>query len=188
MSVDPILIRELESLPKKRQTQVLAYVRSLKRAQAREETTQPSGDLFKQMQAAVEAGDEIAFIQAANAMDWHHRSPEDYIHAVRLALSAGAHLKARKISAQGAEQYPEHAELQKYARILAPPVVTRSNEPPDPTLKANVDWLKANQSEYQGRWVALKAGELLGVGYSIEEIVAQVGDLRGKRILVTRVY
>ncbi len=139
-----------------------------------------------QLESAAKLGDERAFLAAQKMIDWQRRQPEDFISAVQLALSAGAYLAARRLSAKGAERYPNHAELQKYARILAPPKVTRSNRPPDPTLRANRDWLMTHSDSFQGQWVALRNGKLLGSATSLEALVAQIGDTKG--ILLTKVY
>ena len=131
-----------------------------------------------QLEYAAEAGDERAFWVAVQAIDWSNRSPEDFMRAVRLALQAGAHLTARHIALDGAKRYPGHAELQKVARVLAPPKATRSSRPPDPTLKANRDWFVAHRAEYRGQWVAVKNGELLGAEATIQELQARVPDWR----------
>jgi hypothetical protein len=52
------------------------------------------------LKAAAEAGDEDAFLVALKNVDWQNWSAEDYIHASRLALQAGAHLAARRLSTQ----------------------------------------------------------------------------------------
>jgi hypothetical protein len=136
---------------------------------------------------ASEKVDELAFIQAANTIDWSRRSTEDYLRAVRLALSAGAYVMASKLSAQGAAQYPGYSELQKFARLLAPPKILPNTEPPNPTLRLNRDWLMAHGIEYRGRWVALKAGQLLGQAPTLSELIEITGDPKGKHILLTQV-
>ncbi len=40
----------------------------------------------------------------------------------------------------------------------------------------------------QGRWVALRDGQLLGVAETAEQLVAQVGEIKNRGILVTQVY
>ena len=139
------------------------------------------------LESAAENGAELAFIKAANAMDWSGRPPEDYVRAVRLALEAGAHLKARKLSVEGTRQYPDHPEIQKFAALLAPPKILLDHEPPDPSLRLNRDWVMNHLEEFNGRWVALKAGQLLGEAATFEELFAIVGDVKGKHIFLTRV-
>jgi len=94
-------------------------------------------------------------------------------------------LLARELSAKGAERYPDYPELQKAARVLAPPKVIRSDLPPTPSVKANREWLKENAKNYRGRWVALRNGELVGVANSFEELTGQIKNTRG--ILLTKV-
>ncbi|MBI3732482.1 MAG: hypothetical protein HY259_03375 [Chloroflexi bacterium] len=138
------------------------------------------------LEAAARAGDERAFLAALDQINWLARPPEYYIRAVRLALEASAHLAARRLAAEGAERYRDHTELQKYARVLAPPRVTRSNLPPDPTIKANLEWLKANRDRYLGQWVALQGGKLLAAADHFDELIRQVSSTKG--VLLTVVY
>jgi hypothetical protein len=153
-----------------------------------EQTSATNPDNEMALLAAVaEEGDELAFIEVANAIDWNKRSQEEYIYAIRLALSAGAYLKAYKLSLQGVEQHPADSELQKFARILAPPKILQNPEPPDPTLRMNRDWLMTHWKEYHGRWVALKAGQLLSDAATFKELIEIIGDPKGKHILVTQV-
>lgn len=46
--------------------------------------------------------------------------------------------------------------------------------PPNPTLKANREWLAANRDAYRGQWIALRNGELLATGASMEEVERQI--------------
>ena len=115
----------------------------------------------------------------------HPRSPEDFINGVEEAFRAGAFALARDLSVEGAERYPDHSELQQYARVLAPPKVVESNLPPNPSVRANRDWLKEHRQEYQGRWIALRSGVLAGVANSLDELVGQVGETQG--VLLTKI-
>ena len=139
-----------------------------------------------QLKTAAETGDERAFRVVQKTIDWQRWSPEDFLRAIQLALQAGAHLAARQISVEGVAEYPEHGELQKYARILAPPKVTRSDEPPNPTLKTNRDWLKTHGDSFRGQWVALRNGQLLGSSGTLKSLVTKIGDT--KDILLTRAF
>jgi hypothetical protein len=128
------------------------------------------------LEIAADSGDEQAFIEAARNIQWELRPPEDFLRAIQLAFAAGAHLYARILATRGAEQFPDHQELQKYARILAPPRIIRNNLPPDPTIRANREWLKAHGGEYKGQWIALRNGELLGTASTLGELKEQIGQ------------
>ena len=145
-----------------------------------------STDGMAGLKAAAHAGDELAFLDARRAMDWNKRSAKDFSQAVRWALEAGAYRAATLLATEGAERFPQHAELAKMARILAPPKVIRSDLPPDPSIAANMDWLRAHRDEYRGQWVALRAGVLLGTGNSFGELADRIGDIKG--VLITMVY
>ena len=143
-------------------------------------------DKMTRLEAAAQAGDEPAFLAVQKTIDWEQRPPQDYIRAIQWALSIGAYLIARQLSSQGAERHPQHTELQKYARILAPPKVTRSDLPPDPTLRTNRDWLKTHRDAFKGQWVALHNGQSLGSAASLKSLTAQLGDTTD--ILLTKVF
>jgi hypothetical protein len=114
--------------------------------------------------------DENGFIEAASTIDWSSRGVGGFRRAVRLAIRAGAYLFARNMANQGAELHPEDAELQKMARILAPPRVVDADIPRSRSVRANHDWLRENASEYEGQWIALRHGTLLASGRSAREV------------------
>jgi hypothetical protein len=143
-------------------------------------------DAMARMESAAAAGDERAFLAAKDAMDWEARPAADFLRAVQLALSAGAHMAARNLAAQGAARHPNDANLQKYARILAPPRVLRSDAPPHPGLRANRDWLMTCGDKYRGQWVALHQGALLGAADSLAALKELIGDT--SNILLTKVF
>lgn len=141
--------------------------------------------LMALLEGAAESGDESVFLSLEKAIDWSARSPENLLRGVHLALRVRAFSVARELSAEGARRYPNNPELQKYARVLAPPKVVRSDLAPTPSVKANRNWLKERAQSYKGRWVALRNGELKGVANSLDELVEQLGDTKG--MLLTRV-
>jgi hypothetical protein len=151
-----------------------------------------SDDEWSALEAAAAAPNEfvgeMAFVTAYRAIDWGSKPAADFVRAIRLALEAGAHMAARKLAQTGAEKYPEDEALQRWAYLLAPPKVTVLKQPPNPGITANRDWMKANWETYQGKWVALRSGELLTVADSMDGVLEQVGDVKGTGILVTRVY
>jgi len=135
-------------------------------------------DLWARMEAAAEAGDERGFAAAFKGIDWTRQTPDAIMRAVRLAITADAPLVARKLATEGAQRHPEHAELQKAARILAPPRVIRSDLPPNPGMAHNVRWLKEQGAPYRGSWVALREGQLLAIADSLQALIERVGKHR----------
>ena len=75
---------------------------------------------------------------------------------------------------EGAARYPDHAELTKAARALAPPTVTRAPHPHTANIPANRAWLKAHRHAYAGQWVALCDGHFLAAAPSFDALAAQV--------------
>lgn len=129
-----------------------------------------------QLQRAADAGDERAYLHAENAIDWEERSAEDVLRGIRFALAAGAHLAASRIASQGASQFPQSKEVQRYARVLAPARVIKEEAASRSDLRANRDWLQTHRGEYQGKWVAIKNGNLLGTALSLSELRNQIQD------------
>lgn len=140
-------------------------------------------EVWARMEAAAEAADERSFIAAFERVDWTLQPPDAVMRAVRLAISADAPLVARKLATEGAQRHPEHAELQKAARILAPPRVIRSDLPPNPGMANNVRWLKEHGARYRGNWVAIREGQLLATADSLQALIERVG--KHKDILYT---
>ena len=156
---------------------------------ATREQTQPTTDLeMLRLDAAAHPGNEIAFSRAAEAVEWNYRSPRDLERAIRLALQAGAHLKARQLSELAAQRYPGHTELQKFAQILAPPRVIDAHVPADPNARADMEWLKTHGDEHRGQWVAIQNGRLLASATSMRKLLDLIGNPKGTGIMVTRAY
>jgi Arc/MetJ-type ribon-helix-helix transcriptional regulator len=120
--------------------------------------------------------------------DMPPQTPEEYVQAIAQALDMGDPVRARTLAHTGAEHYPQHAELRTYARVLAPPTATVAPATPASraAVTANHAWLTAHWEAYRGHWIALRAGQLLHASPSLEEVVAHVGDVRGRRILLTK--
>jgi Arc/MetJ-type ribon-helix-helix transcriptional regulator len=101
-------------------------------------------------------------------------SPDDYLQALAVALRTGEFGRARQLALEGAACYPDHAELTKAARVLAPPTVTRAPHPHTANIPANRAWLKAHRHAYAGQWVALRDGHFLAAAPSFDALAAQV--------------
>jgi hypothetical protein len=142
--------------------------------------------IMARLQVAAGQGNERAFIQVCQTIDWQTKSADDHITAIQLALAAGAHLAARHLALEAAQRFPDHVEIQKYAHVLSPPSVTKSTLPADPSVKANRDWLSTHGDLYRGQWVALQNGQLLGAASSPDALNVEVGNTRGA--LLTKVY
>ena len=127
------------------------------------------------MQLAAEEGDAAGYMRAARAIDWDRRNARDFVNAVKWALAAGAHLKARELAGKGAELFPDDHELVKMARILAPPKFVGTS-PADPAVKLNREWLRRHGEQYRGKWVAVRKGKLLAAASTLKALLEQVPD------------
>ena len=114
-------------------------------------------------------------------------TPDDLMRAIRQALEAGEAGQARQLALEGAQRYPTHADLQRYAWVLAPPTtrVVPASPASHASVKANGVWLHAHRTAYRGRWVALRDGALVRAADSFEALVADLGDTTG--LLLTKV-
>ena len=137
--------------------------------------TKPAAADWAQLEATAESGNEHGFVVAYRSVEWDAQSPEDLLRGVRLAIAAGAPLVARRLATEGATRYPEHAELQKAARILAPPKLIRSDLPCEPGMAKNAQWLKKERTHYRGKWVAVRNGQLLGTADTLHILVERFG-------------
>lgn len=140
------------------------------------------------LEEAAKLGNETAFLDALKEVNWQGRSASEYMYIINLALEAGAHLAARRLAFEALSSHRNNPEIQEYARVLAPPKVTRIEAPPDTEQGNNLTWLKDHGQEYRGRWVALRSGELLGVAGSYKELVGKIGETRGTNILLTKAF
>jgi hypothetical protein len=112
------------------------------------------------------------------------QSADAYVRAIAHALATGEFGRARQVATEGAARYPEHPELAKSARILAPPSVARAHRPHTADIKANRAWLTAHRQDYAGQWIALHDGHLLAAAPSFDALVAQVDETRD--VLMTK--
>lgn len=85
------------------------------------------------------------------------------IAEIRRLVHDGRLGEARELLAQVQGRGVEHPEVAKWANILAPPQCLPPSPPRSATsLRDNEAWLRTHAARYFGRWVALRAGELLG--------------------------
>jgi Arc/MetJ-type ribon-helix-helix transcriptional regulator len=115
-------------------------------------------------------------------------TPEDMIRAIKQAFELDSPEQAERLAQEGAHRYPEHDALQRYACVLAPPTVKRapSTAASRAAAKADQTWLNTHWEDYRGNWIALQAGELLHATPSLDDLIAHVGDVQGRNILVTK--
>ena len=152
--------------------------------------TEVADEAIAQLAAAATAAnayDVSPFVRASKKIDWQVQPAANFVEAIRLALSAGAHHMAQKLASLGASRFPKHSELQKMAGVLAPPVSSLTS-PADPSVHKDMAWLKAHWDEYKGQWVALRDGQLLAAADSVEAIEQQVGNVKNTNILITKLW
>ncbi len=115
-------------------------------------------------------------------------SPEYFIQAMRQALLIGDFLKARQLSIQEIEHFPDREYIQNCVNILKPARATSVKRPIDKGLQKSREWVRQQRRNrnYLNQWVAVRDGELLATGSSLDELVEQIGDLND--VFVTVIY
>ena len=160
-----------------------------------DETTSADHSEFQDDMVQLELAAEMAavnnlqpFLLIYRQIDWQTRSGDDFAQAARLALRVGAPLIARECALTGSQRFPDHAELQKIARLLSPPEARSVPGQGNTSWKANRAWFQQHWDAYRGHWVALRDGQLLAVADDVNGLAAQVGELKGTDILITSIW
>ena len=121
-------------------------------------------------------------------IDMANQTAAEFIERADLEIRRGHWHGAWKVALEGLKYFPDHAELQKYEHILAPPKVKVVDRGGHPEITANNSWIKQNREQYRGSWIAIKNGQLLATGKNHNDVVAQVGEIKNTGILVTVIY
>lgn len=140
--------------------------------------------ILNRLQRTVAAGNTHGFVSALNQVEWEDRSAEDFSKLIRLALNVGAPTAANYIYEEGVKRHPYSPALGMFARLFSPPKRTKRTLDPNPTLKANREWLDANREAYSGNWIALQNGQLLGTAHTLEDLTRQFGNT--SNVLLTK--
>lgn len=104
-----------------------------------------------------------AFADLVERVDWAACSPDDLTAAIDLAQLGG-------------RLFPNHERVQRAAQVLAPPVARVTHLPPARGLDDSRAWLREHAGEYEGQWVAVREGRLLGAAYSFAAIKPLIGE------------
>ncbi len=113
-------------------------------------------------------------------------SPATALRHIRALLARGEYQEASRAAESAASEYPGNPELERYARLLAPPVIGPSHSADAGDIAADKRWLKEHAAEFQGKVVALRDGQFLGAAPTVEALQREVGSLKG--CFVTRVF
>ncbi|WP_434221972.1 hypothetical protein ACOKW7_26640 [Limnospira platensis CENA597] len=114
-------------------------------------------------------------------------SPEQYITAIDRALSQDNFHQAADLAGEAFKCYPNSDKIKRYMQVFGPKTLEFHRLSPNPEMSLNFNWVVQNRLSYRGRWVALKAGNLVGDAASLDELKKQLGD-RVKFLFCTVVY
>lgn len=115
-------------------------------------------------------------------------TPKKLIQAIRTALSSGDLSKAQQLSREAFKLYPDREDIKKFASILEPAKATSVKRTIDKGWQKSREWVRQQRlnRNYLNQWVAVRDGELLATGNSIDELVDRVGDTSG--VFLTVIY
>jgi len=139
-------------------------------------------DVLARLQLASDAGNEQSFHEACAQRDWLQQPPEIIERVVRLAFRCGLHYLAQTLACNGAALHPHHLGLQKLARALNPASAQVSPATHDRAVRADTQWFAEHSIDYYGQWVAVKNGQLISAAPTIQQLEAQIGDLRSATV------
>jgi hypothetical protein len=138
------------------------------------ETATGVSNLEKLLTESAHAENRRQFFALVEGVDWATRSPAELAKAIDLALSLEMSSLAIKLAQLGGQLFPDHERLQRAARVLAPPVVRRSQKPRIKGLAASRNWFRDHASLYRGQWVAVREGKLLAAAASLKELKTMI--------------
>lgn len=123
-----------------------------------------------------QAGKRQQFAALAEVLDWSACQPKELLRAIDLALSLELASLAMKLAQQGRRLFPNYERIQQAAQVLAPPVGREVSTPYTQNLSASQVWLREHATEYRGRWVAVREGELVATAESLHELATVISQ------------
>ncbi len=123
-----------------------------------------------------QAGERQQFVALAKTVDWSVCKPEELLRTIDLALSLELSTLAIKLAQQGKRLFPKHERIQQAAQVLTPPVGREGTTSYVQNLSTSQLWLREHAPEYRGRWVAVREGELVATGESLQELTTVIGE------------
>ena len=141
--------------------------------------------LFARLDSLAKDGDIDAFVRTLQRVKWEDRRASEFVRVIRLALDVSAPAAARHLFVLGQKYHPNNPYLSVYSKLFGEsPRASIRALPANNTLKANREWLKEHRIAYRGQWIALKEGELLATGSSLDDLRSKISDV--SNTLLTR--
>ncbi|MFN8459604.1 MAG: hypothetical protein U0401_33985 [Anaerolineae bacterium] len=133
-------------------------------------------DALTLLEEFAQADERQQFAARVNTIDWSVYQPEQLMRAIDLALRLELSSLAIRLAQQGKQLFPNHEHIQQAAQVLAPPIGREVSRPYTQKLNASQSWLREHASEYRGRWVAVREGELVATAESLQELATVMGQ------------
>ena len=132
---------------------------------------------FPVLRAAYEQGHARQFVQLLEDIDWSNQPPEFFVEAINMALYVNATRLVHLLAAEGYRLHPDDEMMQRADRVFNPPRVGKTGSPAKKGINAYMRWFGEHAAAYRGKWVAVKAGELVAVADSRDELDAQIAEV-----------
>jgi hypothetical protein len=116
----------------------------------------------------------LEFPGAVNAFAWDEADAATWEDAIRRALLLGYDGIARWLSAQAVQHHPDNAALTRLAALVAPPRLLGRRSSPNAGVSTSMRWFDQHRGEYQGQWVAIHHGEIVGHAASREMLEVEL--------------
>jgi predicted DNA-binding antitoxin AbrB/MazE fold protein len=141
-----------------------------------EPTEIEKGGVLTALQGYAVRGDSQRLRRLIETTDWMLGSPDELATAIEVALDLEMSKDAIELARLGSQIFPEHPRIQKLAHVLVPTPACIIDGPEARGLDASSAWLREHGLEYQGLWVAVREGELLGAAPRLKELAPLIGE------------
>lgn len=96
-----------------------------------------------------------------------------YVPRIRTLLHSGDFRGARALVAEAREHDCNEPELEKLAKLVAPPTY-KLTPAEGRDRSAEMQWLREHAEEYRGQWVAVLGSELLGHSPELRDLMTHL--------------
>jgi hypothetical protein len=100
----------------------------------------------------------------------------DGLTALEDRVRRGELLEARRLAEQMEQQWPDDEQVRRFARLLAPPVVSVRQEAPPRPRHQEYRWLRDHAAEHPGCWLAVLGDRLIWADADVRVVMEAVRE------------
>ena len=161
---------------------------SLSSAPPRDAIAPKGSSLLSKLEVYAHTDIPEAFIALVETIDWSRQFPDALIRVIALALRLNLNKLATALAQKGDSLFPDDLQIKNVFQILSQPRVRNTPSLPERELDVSRQWLHDHANQYQNKWLAIHAGNLIGVANSLHELQSMVGSaLHSEKTLITQV-